>query len=144
MKEYVVGFIFDEFKERVLLILKERPEWQKGKYNGIGGLIEEKETGKMAMTRECKEECGLYIEDWDHVLTLSCPNILLHYYRTFVEIDIFNLVYSKTDELVISIDLYRYLNEFYEKTVRPTNWILLMATDPDVGRQYMIYGRDET
>ncbi len=144
MKEYVIGFVFDEFKEQVLLILKERPEWQKGKYNGLGGLIEENESPKQAMIRECKEECGLYIEDWEHVLTLSCPNLLLNYYRTFVEMAIFELACSQTDELVLPVDSYRYLEEYYERTVRPTNWILLMAMDQDIGRQYMIYGVDET
>ena len=40
MQKYSLGFVFDLPVEKVLLIEKQRPEWQKGKLNGIGGKIE--------------------------------------------------------------------------------------------------------
>lgn len=40
MKEYVLGFAFNRERTKIVLILKNRPDWQKGKYNGIGGKIE--------------------------------------------------------------------------------------------------------
>lgn len=59
MKSYVLGFFFDAKATCVLLIRKQRPEWQAGKLNGIGGKIEKDETPHNAMVRECQEETGL-------------------------------------------------------------------------------------
>lgn len=53
---YVVGFLFSEDESRVLLVLKNRPAWQEGKLNGVGGKIEAGETPLQAMEREFKEE----------------------------------------------------------------------------------------
>ena len=54
-QEYVLAFIFDENLEKVLLIQKQRPKWQAGLDNGIGGKIEEKETAINAIKREIFE-----------------------------------------------------------------------------------------
>jgi 8-oxo-dGTP diphosphatase len=73
MKRYVVGFMFDEQMKNVLLIVKDHPEWQAGKLNGIGGHIETGETPVEAMVREFYEEAGVMTEyaGWVHVLTLQ-------------------------------------------------------------------------
>ena len=42
----------------VLLVLKDKPEWQKGKLNLPGGKIEEGESPEQAATRELKGEAG--------------------------------------------------------------------------------------
>lgn len=62
MKRYVVGLITDG--KNFLLIKKERPEWQKGTYNGIGGKVEDGELDYEAMKRESIEECGIESDDW--------------------------------------------------------------------------------
>ena len=61
MKKYVLAFIFDASLEKVLLIHKSRPEWQKGKINGIGGKVEDAESEIAAIVRETKEETDLII-----------------------------------------------------------------------------------
>jgi len=43
-KTYVAGFMFSPDLENVVLIEKQKPEWQKGKYNAVGGKIEDGET----------------------------------------------------------------------------------------------------
>ena len=53
---YVLGFVFSEACDRVLLMWKNRPAWQAGKLNGIGGKIEAGETAQHAMEREFTEE----------------------------------------------------------------------------------------
>jgi 8-oxo-dGTP diphosphatase len=60
---YVVGFGFTKDKQKVLLINKLKPEWQKGLLNGIGGKIENGETPIEAMNREAYEESGILV-DW--------------------------------------------------------------------------------
>ncbi len=59
---YVVGFVFSKDLSRVLLVLKNRPAWQNGKFNGIGGKIEADETAFEAMNREFVEET--YFDGW--------------------------------------------------------------------------------
>jgi len=72
MKHYVMGFIFNETGDKVLLMRKNKPEWQAGRWNGIGGKIKEDEFSLEAMRRECEEETG-YNRKFDHVLTFICP-----------------------------------------------------------------------
>jgi 8-oxo-dGTP diphosphatase len=66
MKKYVVGFMFSTDLQFVALIRKNRPEWQAGKLNGIGGKIEEDESPRDAMIREFYEETGVLTasDDW--------------------------------------------------------------------------------
>lgn len=68
---YVAGFMFDG--EKVALIRKNRPEWQAGLLNGIGGKIEEGERPLEAMRREFREETGRDVEDnrWVQFAILS-------------------------------------------------------------------------
>lgn len=65
MKEYVVGFLFSKY-EHVILIKKQKPEWQKGKWNGVGGKIEAGESPLAAMIREFKEETDIDFTDWQY------------------------------------------------------------------------------
>jgi 8-oxo-dGTP diphosphatase len=59
MISYVVGFMFSEYCNEIALIKKKRPEWQKGRLNGIGGHIEKNEVPHDAMYREFEEEAGI-------------------------------------------------------------------------------------
>jgi 8-oxo-dGTP diphosphatase len=89
MQRYVCGFLFSPDRERVLLIRKNRPAWQAGKLNGVGGKVEAGETLHQAITREFREEAGLTIPEqrWQHVLTLTGPDWTGHFFRAFGPID---------------------------------------------------------
>ena len=103
MKKYVVGFVFDKTYEKVLLIKKNRPEWQKGKINGLGGKIEEGETSIEAMRREFLEECGLDvpIEDWFCFCeyNIIIPESACIYFYT-ATVDDIHEAKSTTDEII--------------------------------------------
>lgn len=64
--KYVLAFAFTPDLKQVALIRKEKPAWQAGKINGIGGKVEPEEAWTTAMTREFKEETGVYVlqEQW--------------------------------------------------------------------------------
>lgn len=63
MNSYVLAFAFDDLG-RVALIKKARPEWQQGKWNGVGGKIEDFDAyPSEAMSREFEEETGVRISD---------------------------------------------------------------------------------
>ncbi len=96
LNRYVVGFLFDN-RGNVALINKNRPEWQKGKLNGIGGHIEPGEEPITAMEREFHEEAGMRPVNWRQFARVTGNNYELfifaaHSDRAGIE--------SKTDELV--------------------------------------------
>lgn len=98
MKKLVVGFITDE--ERVLLIQKNRPMWQKGSYNGVGGKVEKNETPIEGMIREAKEETGLHIESWTQINHLEYEEFTLYVYHANIDSSLLDTFKSLTDEEV--------------------------------------------
>ena len=56
---YTLGIILTKSLDEVLLIKKEKPNWQKGKLNFIGGKVEQNESYTSCIVRECEEETGL-------------------------------------------------------------------------------------
>jgi 8-oxo-dGTP diphosphatase len=75
--EYVVGLLFSEDRESVALVHKNRPEWQAGKWNGVGGKVELGERVEEAMRREFLEEAGVslpsreWLVRWRQFATIS-------------------------------------------------------------------------
>lgn len=68
--EYVLGFAFHPYHHSVLLITKNRPQWQAGLLNGIGGRVESTDkTLEDAMVREFREETGVVTSrlDWKYL-----------------------------------------------------------------------------
>src|SRR5579875_1366427 len=98
---YVLGFAFNKEKTKVLLIRKNRPQWQAGLFNGIGGKIESYDVLPVkAMVREFIEETGLStsIEQWNQYATLGSPNFQVTCYWSVI--DNINDYKSITDEEV--------------------------------------------
>lgn len=82
--DYVLGFLFSEDEQRVALIRKNRPNWQAGKLNGIGGKVEPTDAGiHEAMTREFREETGLVVPTWDYFAAMRGDGWRVHCYRAF-------------------------------------------------------------
>jgi 8-oxo-dGTP diphosphatase len=73
-KEYVLLFAFDR-DDRVLLIRKNKPAWQAGRLNGLGGKVERGEWVIDTVMREFREEAGLYTEpnDWSYFFEMRFP-----------------------------------------------------------------------
>ncbi|MBI1957062.1 MAG: NUDIX domain-containing protein [Candidatus Niyogibacteria bacterium] len=101
MKKYTVGFVFNQALDKVLLIHKNRPEWQKGKLNGVGGHIEPDEESADCMVREVFEETGLQTkkEDWVAVGAMQGENWVVDVYGLRYAGDTNDAV-TKTDEHV--------------------------------------------
>lgn len=99
MTEYVAGFLFSADRKHVALIEKQRPAWQRGKWNAIGGHIEESdECPLFAMRREFREETGVSVEQWEYFCTLSGDSWRVHFYRAFSD-EAFSIK-TVTDETV--------------------------------------------
>lgn len=90
MQKYVVGFCFSVDHSHVAIMLKNRPDYQAGLHNGLGGKVEQDEKPKHAMAREFEEETGVHIlaNNWQPA-GIKTDNE--NYY-----IDVF---YSRTDQV---------------------------------------------
>jgi 8-oxo-dGTP diphosphatase len=124
---YVVGFIFNEDRTGLLLLHKQRPLWQKGLLNGVGGLIEENENPKEAMIRESLEEIGVTPPAWAHFATLLArhhgDDRVIHYYYA-IHTETLRNVKQLTDESPVKIHL-RDLPQ--HPTVPNVKWLVTMA-----------------
>jgi 8-oxo-dGTP diphosphatase len=83
MKTCVAGFLFLRNNE-VVLIKKDKPEWQKGLLNGVGGHVEETDASPLhAMRREWKEETGETRDEWEQFLEIQFANCVVFFYKAF-------------------------------------------------------------
>lgn len=82
-REWVVGFLLDDDAETVVLIRKNRPAWQAGRLNGVGGKVEPGETIEEAMRREFKEEADMVVLDWQHFASLTWEEGVVRFFRAF-------------------------------------------------------------
>lgn len=131
-KTYVLGFAFDLAITEVILIAKNRPEWQKDKLNGIGGKIEPGETAKDAIVREFFEETGVmtYPDFWNYFADVKYDNdplggpAIIYCFRFFSDI----MFECKTmeDEEIIKFDL---AHPHYEYCVRTVPALIPIAAD---------------
>lgn len=124
--EYVAGFMFSKDKKKVALILKNRPQWQRGMKNGIGGHVEPGEMASQAMVREFEEETGVRHTKWDFFCTLNGPWGRVHFYRTMGNLD---LLRNVTDEC-ICIHEVKHLHLAH--VVPNLHWLIPMALSNDV------------
>lgn len=142
--KYCVGFAFSEDYQHVVLIRKNRPVWQFGKFNGVGGHVEPGETALESCTREFQEETGLLIEEsrWDHFATVHHPKGTCAFFRAFT--DEINKVVSCTDELVdirsVDLTVRGALNGWTsEPVMQNLGYLLPMALDFDLTHTPLIY-----
>lgn len=133
------GFLFSRDRSRVLLIRKRRPAWQAGKLNGLGGKIEPGETALQAMRREFREEAGVDLAEWQHVLTLSGADDAGsgrgwagHFFRAFGDIDAARAI---TDEQLET----HPTSPLPGDTIPNLRWIIpLMLDDEPIAGRYAI------
>lgn len=82
MISYVAGLLFSPSGSTVVLVEKDRPTWQAGCLNAVGGKIEPGETPTEAMRREFREEAGLDIAEWAPVAVLTGDTFEVHFFST--------------------------------------------------------------
>jgi 8-oxo-dGTP pyrophosphatase MutT (NUDIX family) len=126
-RDMVLGFSFSKYYDKVLLILKNRPEWQAGDLNGVGGHIKENESPLQAMEREMLEEAGLgpldAIEPWKLIAVGQCRmDAKLHIFANRAQID---ECISMTDER-ISIEP---IVDLPENIISNLRWLIPLCID---------------
>lgn len=128
-QNYVLGFLFSPDQQKAVFIKKTHPEWQAGKFNGVGGGIQGDESPYAAMIREFHEETGVRITTWENYLVLEGGPYKLFVFRAFSHH--FQRVESTTDEKV-TISLIRNIYLLPDKFIRNLGWMVPLALDPDL------------
>lgn len=79
--------MFDESRGLVVLVEKNRPAWQAGLLNGVGGKIEPGESAYAAMVREFREEAAVRTaeSEWINFATLIGPDFTVFMMRAFTD-----------------------------------------------------------
>lgn len=144
MQDYVVGFCFTMDADSVVLIKKNRPKWQAGLWNGVGGHVEIGETHEQAMIREFQEETGLEVNVWELTAIFGDGET----YRVFIYATRdwnARAAVSKTDEEVAIHDVKTLILENIDGSTAIFNmsWHLLLARQKLLGRDKYPYYKIE-
>lgn len=128
-REWVVGFLLDDEAERVVLIRKNRPEWQTGKLNGVGGKVElHDHTLSDAMRREFLEETGADVAAWERYACLNWEEGIVHFYRSFAPLSVLQSCRTMTDERVVQVSVLCLLKPHWRNVVTPNlRWLVPLA-----------------
>ncbi len=145
MNNYIIGFAYSKDKSKLALIKKNRPAWQEGLFNGIGGKLERFDPSPAdGITREFSEETGVFIpaKNWKNFGLLMGPDYEITLFKTFTD-DIFN-VKSVTDEIVHIFDTNAIP---FAECISNLAWIIPMSLEtwtkhPDTEPRYEIYARE--
>lgn len=134
MKEYCLGLMFDEQKSRVALIKKNKPEWQSGKYNFIGGAVEYEELPIEAMIREFREEAGINTntDEWKIFCILNGKNsnhedFIVYIYKCFSD-KVFKVKTCTSEEVHTAYTL-DFKKSYSGLSLSNVPWLLEMALD---------------
>lgn len=129
-KGMVAGFAFTADAQRVLLVHKLRPPWQRHRLNGIGGKVEPGETFLEAMQREFREETGTECElEWEPVAVLTDPDTQVVFYRTFLPKT--GYTYSMTNDAGEPVGFFYIQDLVHETTVPNVQWLVPLALNFD-------------
>ena len=129
IQQYVIGFIFNLERTHVALIRKNRPKWQAGMLNAVGGKIEEDEDKFEAMIRECEEETTVHIphENWDN---------FGKFLGDWGEVECFSAEYHDLSELHCNesenIEVHEVASLYKEKLAPNINFLVPMAMSDNI------------
>lgn len=120
----VVGFIISPDKQRIALIRKEKPQWQKGLLNGIGGKVEEGESLINALIREVNEEACVEITEWRRIAEIEDTDVVVHFFVSFT--DKIDSVKTATNE---KIEVHEIARLLFLEVVPNLRWLIPMCFD---------------
>ncbi len=123
MKEYVAGFMFSPDFDKIVLVEKNKPAWQAGLWNGVGGKIECGESPKEAMVREFYEETGLRHMLWDNSVTITGDDFRVYFFRAFSHK--YNEVMTMEEEAIAIHDL----NNLPFNLIPNLRWVIPLQLD---------------
>lgn len=126
MKKYTIGALFTPDFQHVLLIQKQKPDWQKGRLNFPGGKTELGESPRDCVSREFEEETGLNLPpaEWKEIGQIENAG---HYTVDFCTA-IYNegrhgIATTKTDEVIMWVPV----NPLPDTVISNLYWLVPFA-----------------
>jgi 8-oxo-dGTP diphosphatase len=139
--QYVVGFLLERSSERVLLVRKNRPSWQYGLLNGVGGHVELGETPERAMEREWTEEIGPgAVKEWRSFATMRSHRSIIHCFAGECNRLPHDSGYNDVGETLVAVRLSGI--GLRRDCIRNLKWLLPLAFD-DPNHQFVTAEMDE-
>jgi 8-oxo-dGTP pyrophosphatase MutT (NUDIX family) len=133
MKHMVCGFMFDPELEHVALIRKQKPPWQAGLLNGIGGKREDGETYSDAMHREFIEEAGLDTQDWHFIIELKGEDWVVWFFGATCDLSQVRSMEAEQIEVVPLTEINPLRFDMIDNLpwlIPYTRWILRQLQEP--------------
>lgn len=137
MIRYVCGFMISPDKKLVALIHKQKPKWQRGFWNGIGGKVEpEDESDNHAMSREFHQEAGVSVSpySWTEIVTLRGDDWECVFYYKISPLVITCKTMEKEEVKI------HFTNNLPGKVIFNLNWLIPLAIDDNVMKPLGIRG----
>lgn len=105
---YVCGFAV--CGTDVALVQKNRPDFLKGQFNGLGGKVERHlgdTSATVAMVREFKEEAGVDtdVDEWEILGNLFIKRDIIHFFKINLDQERFNDIETQEDEEIYKMDV---------------------------------------
>jgi 8-oxo-dGTP diphosphatase len=109
----------------VVLVKKNRPTWQAGRFNAVGGHVEKDERTEYAMEREFFEETGVKFEDWKLFVVLTGKLYVVYFYKGFSD-KMFDCTTTIDESIhIVDIDLSKI------NCISNLRWLIPLALDSD-------------
>lgn len=158
MTEYVLGFCFNAARTSVVLIRKNRPKWQAGRLNAVGGHIEPGENYFQAIQREFHEETGVLVDlkDWNYFALIHGIDwqkdssgqtaALVYCFETASDL-VFEQVRSTTDEEIVRWNIAytpMVVQEFITKLIPNLHVLIPLACSTEYQRPISLPWSQET
>lgn len=126
--------------DHYLLIRKLKPEWQKGRINGIGGKIEPGEGAYKAIAREFEEETGIGSAQshWKMTIILQHNNWKVYFFIYTGDAKIEDARQMEAEELVVMTwDMIAKS----ENVIPNLKWLIPLSYDEDIDKPITITDR---
>ena len=134
IQSFVAGLMFDDEMQRVVLIRKDRPAWQRGLLNGVGGKMEDGEGSIDTMLREFKEEAGVQTtrSDWSYFMQLRGDQFYVDFFFGR-STEHFEAAHTTESEKLVKLEVEQLHSLKYEM-VPCLDWAVPMAVHASTGR----------
>ena len=134
-REYALGLLFSEDRSSVVLIRKNRPEWQAGLLNGVGGKVEAGETPLDALVREFREETGVRTspDQWREFARMHGEDFVVHCFMAF-DTGAWAAARTVTDESIVTPTISCLSPHL---CVSNLTWLIPLALDDHFGREFI-------
>lgn len=123
---YVLALLFTPDRQHVVLVHKNRPAWQRGLVNALGGKVAPDESPCAAAMREVEEESGVRVTEWEEFLTWDDAEYRLHACRAFD--DAARAARTAEDQEVVLVRV----DALPPNVIDNLRWLIPLALDRDV------------